>query len=72
MIVPSFFTATAYRSEDFLDSLSHTNASNRRRPYFFYIRGSREYNSFQKNTSMAVTLSIRSSIPDFYVVKFSC
>ena len=31
IIVPSFFTATAYRLEDF----SHTNASNRCRPYFF-------------------------------------
>ena len=44
MIVPSFFTATAYRLEDF----SHTNASNRCRPYFFYICGSRKYNSFRK------------------------
>ena len=31
----STLTATAYRLEDFLDSLSHTNASNRRRPYVF-------------------------------------
>ena len=27
MIVPLFFTATAYQPEEFLGSLSHTNAS---------------------------------------------
>ena len=58
MIVPSFFTATAYRSDKFVGSLSHTNAS----PLIlFYIHGSRECNFFQKNFSMAVTLSVRSS-----------
>ena len=58
MIVPSFFTATAYRSDKFVGSLSHTNTS----PLIlFYTHGSRECNFFQKNFSMAVTLSVRSS-----------
>ena len=35
MIVPSFFTTTAYRSEGFLGSFAHQRLSNRRRPYFF-------------------------------------
>ena len=37
MIVPSFFTATAYQSEESLDSLSHTNASLTVAAHTFFI-----------------------------------
>ena len=54
----SFFTATAYQSEVFLGSLSHTNTS------------ATTTSLYMCNSSMAVTLSVRSS--QRYVVKFSC
>ena len=40
MIVPSFFTATAYRSEAFSGSLWHTNDSPTTASILLYIRGS--------------------------------
>ena len=45
----SSFTATAYRSEAFLGSLSHTNDSPPP-PIHLYIRGSLEYNIFFQKT----------------------
>ena len=73
-IVPSFFTATAYRSEEILGSLSHVHQclSNRWRPYFFTvaIRGSRECNFFRKTFPWQLLSPY--VLPDFYVVKFSC
>ena len=60
MIVSSFFTATAYRSEEFGLSFAHQRLSNRRRPYFFIYVVAANVISFEK-LSMAVTLSVRSS-----------
>ena len=57
MIVPSFFTATAYRSEAFSGSLSHTNDSPTTTSILLYIHGSLEYLS--KIFSTAVTFSVR-------------
>ena len=45
MIVPSFFTATAYRSEAFSGSLSHTNESPTTASILLCIRGNLEYRS---------------------------
>ena len=63
VIVPSFFTVTAYRSEEFLPTfwaLFRTPMPLQPSPpILFYIRGSRKCNFFQK-TSTAVTLSVRS------------
>ena len=70
MIVPSFFTATAYRSEGFLGSLSHTNASPAVAAHTFYIRGSRECNFFRKTFPWQLLSPY--VLPDFCVVKFSC
>ena len=66
MIVPSFFTATAYRSEEFLGTPMPLQPSP---PILFYIRGSRECNFFQKTFPWQL-LSLY-VLPDFYVVKFS-
>ena len=53
----SFFTATAYRSEAFSGSLSHTNDSPTTTSILPYARGSLEYPL--KIFSTAVTFSIR-------------
>ena len=52
MIVPSFFVATTYRSEAFLDSLSHTNDTPTTD-----IRGVLEYSNSFRKTSMACTVT---------------
>ena len=51
MIVPPFFTATAYRSEAFSGSFSHTNESPTTASILLYIRGSLEY-TFRKSFHM--------------------
>ena len=71
MIVPSFSTATAYRSEESLGSLSHTNASPTVTAHtFFYICGSRECNFFRKIFPWQLLSPY--VLPDFYVAKFLC
>ena len=64
MIVPLFFTATAYRSEEFLGSLSHIahiNASPTVAAHTFQPQWQPRMQFLSKNFSMAVTLSVRSS-----------
>ena len=73
MIVPSFFTATAYRSEEFL-GFAHQRLSNHHRPYFFiYVVAANVISS--KNFSMAVTLSVHSSrllCCKIFLLKYFC
>ena len=66
MIVSSFFTATAYRSEEFGLSFAHQRLSNSRRPSFYYIRGSRECNFFRKTAWQLLSLYV---LPDSNVAK---
>ena len=70
MIVPSFFTATVYRSEEFLGSLSHTKPLQPSPLILFYIRGSRKCNFLQKIFPWQLLSPY--VLPDFYIVKFSC
>ena len=67
MIVPSFFTATAYRSEEFLGTPTPLQPS---LPILFYIRGSRECNFFRKTFPWQLLSPY--VLPDFYIVKLSC
>ena len=67
VIVSSFFTATAYRSEEFLGAPTPLQPSP---PILFYIRGSRECNFFRKTFPWQLLSPY--VLPDFYVIKFSC
>ena len=62
MIAPSFFTATVYRSEAFLGSLSHTNDSPTTASILVYIRGSLG-KSFPQQLLSPYVSSLCSSLP---------
>ena len=70
MIVPLFFTALAYWSEEFLGYLSHINASPTVPPILFYMCGSRECSFFRKTFPWQLLSPY--VLSDFYVVKLSC
>ena len=71
-VFPWFFTATAYRSEGFLGSLSHTNASPAVATHTFYISGSCECNFFRNTFPWQLLSPYVLEVPNFCVVKFSC
>ena len=64
MNVPSFFTATAYRSEELFRTPTPLQPSP---PILFYIRGSREWNFFRKTFPWQLLSPY--VLPNFYVVK---
>ena len=69
MIVPSFFTATAYRSEEFLGTPTPFQPL----PpilFYIYIRGTRKCNFFRRTFPWQLLSPY--VLPDFYVVKFLC
>ena len=70
MTVPSFFTATAYRSEEFLGSLCTPTPFQPSLPIHFYIRGSRECNFFKKTFPWQLLSSSRLLCCKIFVLKY--